>query len=188
MFENILCTLKKIKTTKAMAIILSAVMMLVAVPTTVKAEGYWTDGYWDGTNNVWVDGYWTETGSGYTQSSYTDADYNTVKVGNYKANLMYGSDQYIVDLPNTAAFFYYGGRPFIADHAYQGFNAIRWNNTAVVNGQTYHLVSRYYATWGDAAQGRTLYLPNGEEMWYCWDGSLVMYTCSGSGAVVTYWN
>ncbi len=31
--------------------------------SSVKAEGYWVDGYWDGTNNVWVEGRWVEDGA-----------------------------------------------------------------------------------------------------------------------------
>jgi hypothetical protein len=57
---------------KIFAKILSAVTAFICtismVNMPVKAEGYWTDGYWDGVNNVWVDGYWIETSGGQTWS------------------------------------------------------------------------------------------------------------------------
>lgn len=47
---------------KAFASLVAVVATFASIgTTTVKADGYWTDGYWDGANNVWVDGYWTET-------------------------------------------------------------------------------------------------------------------------------
>ena len=49
---------------KIFAAVASLAMVATMTPTTVKADGYWTDGYWDGANNVWVDGYWTETSGG----------------------------------------------------------------------------------------------------------------------------
>ena len=43
-----------------------AILATMTPATPVLAEGYWTDGYWDGVNNVWVDGYWTETSPDYS--------------------------------------------------------------------------------------------------------------------------
>ena len=167
------------------------------------ADGYWTDGYWDGANNVWVDGYWTETDGcnwvedwnhpdgGYcsaygNQAYYAEPSWSPsyIKVGSHYANLMYGMDQWIVDMPGTAALFDMNGKMVIADHAYQGFGAIRSANTADYGGQKLTLASRYYANWWDG----TLILSDGREFTEPADGWLIMYTCTGAGATVTYWN
>ena len=84
-----------------------------------ETDGYWTDGYWDGTNNVWVDGYWTET----SETAWQEPSYqwygggSYVKVGNHYATLGEGMEQWIVDQPGTAAHFWWNGREVIADHA-----------------------------------------------------------------------
>ena len=170
---------KNINHLKSIIALIFALSAFVSVSTIIRTEVYWSD------KNKRVG---TSNHSQNPEVTPEIDENNTVKVGNYKANLVYGTEQDIVDMPNTAALFYYEGRPYIADHSYQGFSAIRWNKTAEVSGKLYRLVSRYYASWGDAIQGRTIYLPTGEEMWYCNDGSLVMYTCVGTGAVVTYWD
>lgn len=51
------------------------VIWMMMVPTMVSAEGYWTDGYWDGANNVWVDGYWTETGPSEAAAYPSEVDF-----------------------------------------------------------------------------------------------------------------
>ena len=105
---------------------IAATMSFHSAPNDIPhTDGYWTDGYWDGTNNVWVDGYWTETDTcgwvvdwnhpdgGYcsaytTANSYsapTPSSANYIKVGSHYANLIYGMDQWIVDMPGTAALF-----------------------------------------------------------------------------------
>ena len=181
--------LEKIQNLNYLKYLITAIMALsvfISVSTIIKAENYWNDSSRDSIDNVVVSAMLLPQESGFEVGSVVSED-NTIKVGNYKANLIYGFDQNIADMPNTAALFSYGGKTYIADHSYQGFSAIRWNDTAVVNGQTYHLVSRYYGTWGEAIQGRTIFLPSGEEMWYCDEGSLVMYTCVGTGVVITYW-
>ena len=181
-----------------------------AVPHT---DGYWTDGYWDGATQTWHDGYWTETSPNYSYTAPAEVDtcgwvvdWNNpaggycsyyqqpaqpayqetgrVQVGGYSANIMWGIDQWIVDMPGTAAMFDWNGRTVVADHASQGFKVIRWANTANVNGRVYHLASRYYGNWA----GGSIYLSDGREFSQCYDGELIMYTCTGSGATVTYWN
>ena len=170
----------------------------------------WHDGYWTETSPTytyyepqetdtcgWVED-WSNPDGGYCSKyitqyqesynvqpvqtvSYND---NMVKIGNYSANIVYGIDQWIVDMPGTAAMFDWNGKTVIADHAYQGFKVIRNANTAIVNGRQYTLASRYYGNWYDD----TIILTDGREFSQCNDGTLVMYTCTGSGATVTYWN
>lgn len=188
---------------KALTAAVVSVMSLTATPASVPhTDGYWTDGHWDAANNVWVDGYWTETGGcnwiedwnhpdgGYCAAYETTTSYSApsnasyIKVGSHYANLMYGMDQWIVDMPGTAAVFDMNGKMVIADHASQGFGAIRSANTADYGGQTVKLASRYYGNWWDG----TIVLTDGREFTEPADGWLVMYTCTGSGATVTYWN
>lgn len=187
------------------AAILAAAMSLVSTPAGIPhTDGYWTDGYWDGTKNVWVDGYWTENDtcgwvvdwkhpdggycSAYTtvnnHSAAAPSSANYIKVGSHYANLIYGADQWIVDMPGTAALFDLNGKMVIADHASQGFGAIRWANTANYGGRKLKLASRYYGNWWDG----TLILTDGREFTEPGDGWLIMYTCTGPGATVTYWN
>lgn len=189
---------------KALTAAVVAAMAFATTPASVPhADGYWTDGYWDGANNVWVDGYWTETGGcnwiedwnhpdgGYCAAYESQSRYSApassagyIKVGSHYANLMYGEDQWIVDMPKTAALFDWNGKTVIADHAAQGFGAIGRANTADFGGRTVHLASRYYGNWW----GGTIILKDGREFSDPADGWLVMYTCSGPGVLVTYWN
>ena len=188
---------------KALAAAVVSVISLTATPASVPhTDGYWTDGYWDGTNNVWVDGYWTETGGcnwvedwnhpdgGYCATDGDDYSYSApsvgsyVKVGNHYAKLMYGMDQWIVDMPGTAAVFDMNGKMVIADHAYQGFSAIRNAKTADYGGQKLTLASKYYGNWWDG----TIVLTDGREFTEPADGWLIMYTCTGPGVTVTFWN
>ena len=108
-----------------------------------------------------------------------------IKVGGYYASIVPGFDQWIVDAPATAAMFDYGGKTVIADHAAQGFKAIRWNNTADICGHRYRKVSEYigYNAGYDMYAG-------GVPAYAVPDGEVIMYTCLDGGGyniAVTYW-
>ena len=109
-----------------------------------------------------------------------------IRVGNYSASIVQGMDQWIVDAPGTAAMFSLDGKTVIGDHAFQGFKAIRWNNSADICGHSYRKVSEYHG-WND---GYDIYLDDGRAIAYVPDGEIVMYTCldgGGYNVAVTYW-
>lgn len=116
---------------------------------------------------------------------FSSAPVKNITVGNYNANLVEGSSQSIVDANNQAAMFSWNGKVVIADHAHQGFKAIINNNTANVCEKEYTKVSQYYGI-----NNGDIYLNDGRYYVDVQDGSLIMYTCIGSGddVIVTYWN
>ena len=137
-------------------------------------------------------GYWTEDGTFVSTRqdapvAYTEpAPSGYVKVGSFYANTQYGTDQWIVDAENLAATWVEGGTTIIADHAYQGFKAFTWCDTAEVNGVTYKKVSQYYG-YNDGAD---VWLDDGRHISGCYDGELAMYTCTdttGDRVVISYW-
>lgn len=150
-----------------------------------KTGGYWTDGYWDDVTGTWIEGFWTEVPDATpAQTSRKPKTVSTIQVGSYKANLIRGMDQWIVDLPKTAAFFEMNGKKIIADHSTQGFAIIRSAKTAYYGNRKLKLASRYFANWTDDS----LRLEDGRDFTEPDDGWMIMYTCTDDGATVTYWN
>ena len=171
----------------ASLIISSAIVMLsivsnVSIP---KTGGYWTDGYWDDVSGTWIEGFWTEVPDEILSTpSYTPKAVSTIQVGSYKANLVRGMDQWIVDMKKTAAFFEMNGKKIIADHSTQGFAIIRSARTAYYGNRKLKLASRYFANW----TYDSLQLEDGRDFTEPDDGWMIMYTCTDDGATVTYWN
>ena len=113
-----------------------------------------------------------------------DAPQRYISIGGYWANLVEGSDQWIVDAEGTAAMFSRNGKTIIADHAHQGFKEFRWNDRATISGTTYKKVSQY-----NGINNGDIILNDGRNFADVYDGDLIMYTCVGSGddVVVSYW-
>ena len=163
----------------------------------IASSHEYTDDYWKNIDYDWsvatlADGSYvtnpahaTDAGGFYGPTEpFASSSNKTIKIGNYSANLVAGSDQWIVDAANQAAIFSWNGKNIIADHAKQGFSAISSNNLATICGMNYEKVSQYYGVnEGD------IYLNDGRIFYDVPDGQLIMYTCVGGGdnVVITYW-
>lgn len=141
----------------------------------VNNPGYWTE-----------DGTFVSTRQAEAAAAVSYAPEGYVKIGSYYANLVYGTDQWIVDGAGQAATWVEGNTTIIADHAHQGFKVFTWSNIAEINGTTYTKVSQYNG-YND---GSDIWLNDGRHISNCYDGSLAMYTCSdstGDNVIVSYW-
>lgn len=108
-----------------------------------------------------------------------------IHVGYYSARIFYGMEQSIVDAADSCACFQYGGRTVYADHASQGFEAIKYNNTMVINGRVYTCIARLQGiNTGD------ILLNDGTNCTTKYPGAIIAYTCNdttGRNITVTYW-
>lgn len=121
--------------------------------------------------------------------SYASYDASRIYVGNYTAIIYFtAEDQAQVDAPDSAICYTQGGKTVVADHAYQGFNAILSNNTGMLLGQRIHKVSTHNGTVAD--DRKDVYFDDGGSFLANYDGPIVMYTCiEGENRVaVTYWD
>ena len=107
-----------------------------------------------------------------------------IYVGSYSAYLSPEFDQYHTDLPDTAVYYYYNGMYLCGDHAYQGFNAIRWNNTGVFMGRPIVKTQEYM---GDKREDGQVYLEDGRCYYDVAGADICMFTCVGERRAVTYW-
>ena len=107
-----------------------------------------------------------------------------IYIGSYSAYLSPEYDQYHTDLPDTAVYYWYNGMYLVADHAAQGFNAIRWNNTGVFMGRPIMKTQEYM---GDKREDGHIYLDDGRCYFDVTGADICMYTCVGDRRAVTYW-
>ena len=121
-----------------------------------------------------------------TQSYY---DPSRIYIGSYTAVVYFSAeDQATTDAPDAAICYEQHGRTVVADHAYQGFNAIISNTSGVLHGSGIHRVSIHYGT---ASDDRTdIYYDDGGSLLANNDAPIVMYTCAGGTGryAVTYWD
>jgi hypothetical protein len=120
-----------------------------------------------------------------------DGSVGRLTVGGYSANLYAGYDQYIVDNYDSAAYMGWGSMTAIADHAGQGFDAIKYNSSATITDNATILYLTKVAQYNDAINtGAGINLADGtyaESLGYPY----CMYTCNdttGVSVTVTYWN
>lgn len=107
-----------------------------------------------------------------------------IYIGGYSAYLSPEFDQYHTDLPDTAVYYYYNGLYLVGDHAYQGFNAIRWNSTGVFMGRPIVKTQEYM---GDKREDGQVYLEDGRCYYDVAGADICMFTCVGERRAVTYW-
>lgn len=107
-----------------------------------------------------------------------------IYIGSYSAYLSPEYDQYHTDLPDTAVYYWYNGMYLVADHARDGFNAIRWNNTGVFMGRPIMKTQEYM---GDKREDGHIYLDDGRCYFDVTGADICMYTCVGDRRAVTYW-
>lgn len=116
-------------------------------------------------------------------------DPSRIYVGNYTAVVYFtAEDQAQTDAPDSAICYEQHGRTVVADHAYQGFNAIISNTSGVLLGSKIHRVSLHYGTIND---DRTdIYYDDGGTFLGNNDAQIVMFTCAGGTGryAVTYWD
>lgn len=128
----------------------------------------------------------TATSAASTQSYY---DTSRIYIGSYTAVVYFSAeDQATTDAPDAAICYEQHGRTVVADHAYQGFNAIISNTSGVLLGSGIHRVSIHYGT---ASDDRTdIYYDDGGSLLANNDAPIVMYTCAGGTGryAVTYWD
>ena len=128
----------------------------------------------------------TATSAASTQSYY---DPSRIYIGSYTAVVYFSAeDQATTDAPDAAICYEQHGRTVVADHAYQGFNAIISNTSGVLHGSGIHRVSIHYGT---ASDDRTdIYYDDGGSLLANNDAPIVMYTCAGGTGryAVTYWD
>ena len=67
---------------------------------------------------------------------------------------------------------------------YQGFNAIRWNNTGVFMGRPIVKTQEYM---GDKREDGQVYLEDGRCYYDVAGADICMFTCVGDRRAVTYW-
>lgn len=110
-----------------------------------------------------------------------------VYCGNYSARIVYGGGQATVDAVDSCIYDDWYGRAYLCDHASQGFDAIKYNNTMIVNGRVYTCVVRVHGY----NTGYDIVLDDGTSWDKAYPGTLIAYTCndtSGTNVTVTYWS
>lgn len=121
-------------------------------------------------------------------NSQSYSDPSRIYIGSYTAVLYYAPEnQVLVDAADSAIYYSQHGRTVVADHAYQGFTAMLYNDTGMFLGSSIHKVSTHYGTIN--ATETDIYYDDGGSFLGNNDASIVMFTCvSGEGRrVVTYW-
>ena len=124
-----------------------------------------------------------------TATSPSMQEYGRVYCGNYSAVLVPGSSQTIVDAPDSCAYFDYLGLLVLADHASQGFNNIKTNNTLTAFGRTYTCIARREGTntgYGIQFDDETWFDTYAQEI----GATMCAYTCNdvdGSNVTATFW-
>ena len=171
------------QTTKTFTLIVEAVV------STPVATAHATVSYADGTasNGIW--GLGGQQGSvgrlSIPEVGYAMPLYDTASSGNYQA---------VVDAPNSALYTNYLGKMMIADHAAQGFSAMKscypGMRAYIIQGDTIHTLvcNSYYSDGHNVGDGILINGTYADEMN---DGSLFMYTCndaSGYSVTLTFWS
>ena len=106
--------------------------------------------------------------------------------GNYSARIYNIFSQAVCDAVDSCVCHGWDGRTVYVDHASQGFDAIKYNNTMVINCRTYTCVARVHGT----NTGSDIVLDNGAPYASAYPGTIIAYTCndtSGRNVTVTYW-
>lgn len=121
------------------------------------------------------------------ERSYYDP--SRIYIGSYTAVLYNAPEnQAITDAADSAIYYQQHGRTVVADHAYQGFTAMLYNDTGVMFGSKIHKASTHYGTINETETD--IYYDDGGSFLGNDDASIVMFTCiDGQGRrVVTYWD
>ena len=119
-----------------------------------------------------------------------DGSVGTLAIGGYSAELYSGSSQGIVDAWNSAAYMSWPNNMIaIADHAGQGFDAIKYSGSATITDNSTVTYLTCVARYQGYNTGNGINLNDGtfaESMGYPY----CMYTCNdstGYSVTVTYW-
>lgn len=129
---------------------------------------------------------YSNSGSNYVASQPQTPTYaaDRIYLGGYSARLSGTFNQATVDAYDTAAYTFWNGQYYVADHASQGFKAMGAVSSGYFMGRP---IVKIGTSMGYAANG-TIYTNDGVDIFGNSIGEIVMYTCSGDGRLITYWS
>ena len=120
----------------------------------------------------------------------SDGSVGRITIGGYTAELYNSSAQSVVDAYDSAAYIPWGNLVMIADHAGQGFDAIKYNGSGTIADDATITYITKVSSYQGTNTGHGINLADGRYAETVGDGQYMLYTCNDSTGVsvtVTYW-